>query len=288
MTHRTPREIAEYAVQSGVAKARLPLLSLLALGFGAGAFIALGYLLSIRVTASVPAEWGSFASLLGASVFPLGLILVIIGGGELLTGNMMTLAIARMSRQITTWQVAGNWLWITISNFAGALFVAYFFGHVVGLTESGPYLEKTIGAAAQKLDESFLQAFISGIGCNWLVSLAVWLAYASNSTGGKIAGIWFPTMAFVAIGFQHVVANMFVIPAAIFAGQFTWMEYAANFVPVFLGNAVGGSLFVGGIYWMAYLRNEPQRAVPGMRAGHQTVGPKPKTGNREEYELQVK
>lgn len=281
MANRTPGEVAEYAVQSGVAKAGLSLLSLLALGFGAGAFIALGYLLSIRVTASVPVEWGSFASLLGASVFPLGLILVLIGGGELLTGNMMTLSIARLSGRITSGQVAVNWFWVTLSNFAGAMFVAYFFGHVVGLIESGPYLEKTVSAAAQKLDEPFLQAFISGIGCNWLVSLAVWLAYAANSTGGKIAGIWFPTMAFVAIGFQHVVANMFVIPAAIFAGYFTWVEYAANFVPVFLGNAVGGSLFVAGIYWVAYLRNGTERAKCGVRNGHgadSTAEREPKTG----------
>jgi formate/nitrite transporter FocA (FNT family) len=101
-----------------------------------------------------------------------------------------------------------------------------------------------------------MQAFISGIGCNWLVAAAVWLSYGANDMVGKIAGIWFPTMAFVAIGFQHVVANMFVIPAAIFAGQASWFAYFENFIPVFLGNAVGGTVFIGLAYWHAYKKNE--------------------------------
>ena len=99
--------------------------------------------------------------------------------------------------------------------------------------------------AGHKLDDGFLQAFLSGIGRNWLVALAVWLSYGSDQMSGKILGIWFPTMAFVAIGFQHVVANMFLIPAAIFEGYYSWGEYFINFIPVWLGNFVGGALFVG-------------------------------------------
>jgi formate/nitrite transporter FocA (FNT family) len=91
-----------------------------------------------------------------------------------------------------------------------------------------------------KAHENFLQAFISGIGCNWLVALAVWLAYGSEDIGGKVPAIWFPTMAFFAIELQHVVANMFLIPAAIFAGYYNWSDYLHNFVPVFLVNAAGG------------------------------------------------
>ncbi|MBD8498105.1 formate/nitrite transporter family protein [Paenibacillus arenosi] len=255
-----PHEIAEATVETGAAKARNPLPVMLVLGFLAGAFIALGYLLYIRITAAVPSEWGSIGGLIGASLFPVGLILVLLGGGELLTGNMMAVPLARMKQRITTWEVTRNLIIITLANFAGAIFVAYAFGHIVGLTASGVYVEKTIAVAGHKLDESFLQAFISGIGCNWLVAIAVWVSYGSKSFSGKILGIWFPTMAFVAIGFQHVVANMFVIPAAIFEGYYTWGDYFMNFIPVWLGNLVGGMLFVAGAYYIAYLKPHSEAA----------------------------
>jgi len=129
--------------------------------------------------------------------------------------------------------------------------VAYFFGHLLGLTE-GAYLDKTVAAATSKASADFVHAFVSGIGCNWLVCLAVWLAYASREMSGKILGIWFPIMAFVAIGFQHVVANMFLIPAAIFAGYLSWAALVHNLVAVFLGNAVGGAIFVGLAYYVSF------------------------------------
>lgn len=256
MSYRKPHEIADYTVESGIKKAHLPLSALLVLGFAAGAFISLGYLLFIRVTAAAPQQWGSINNFIGAALFPVGLILVVVAGGELLTGNMMAVPLARMAGRIKTSEVVKNLILITISNFVGALFVAYFFGHVAGLTE-GAFLNKTVDIAQHKLEATFLQAFISGIGCNWLVALAVWLSYGSEDISGKILGVWFPTMAFVAIGFQHVVANMFVIPAAIFAGHFTWLEYFENFVPVWLGNLVGGALFVAGVYYTAYLKDRP-------------------------------
>lgn len=256
MSYYKPDHIAELTVETGVKKAHNSLLTILVLGFLGGAFISIGYLLYIRVTGNAPKEWGSFTSFLGASVFPVGLILVLLGGGELLTGNMMAVPLAWMKKQISLWEATRNLILITLTNFLGALFVAYFFGHVVGLTETGPFLAATVDTAGHKIHATFLQAFVSGIGCNWLVALAVWLSYGANSFGGKILGIWFPTMAFVAIGFQHVVANMFVIPAAIFAGHYTWMDYLSNFVPVWLGNLVGGSIFVAGAYYIAYLKKQ--------------------------------
>ncbi|MBD8070877.1 formate/nitrite transporter family protein [Bacillus sp. PS06] len=259
MGYYKPQEIAQYTVDAGYKKANLKWTESVILGFQAGAFIALGFLLYIRVTANLPVEWGSFSSFIGASLFPVGLILTLIAGGELLTGNMMAVPLARLAKKINSKQVLINLTLITISNFLGAIFVAYFFGHIVGLTAQGPYLETTIYLAEHKIDDSFLQAFVSGIGCNWLVASAVWLSYGSKDIGGKVLGIWFPTMAFVAIGFQHVVANMFLIPAAIFEGHFTWLQYIQNFVPVLLGNAVGGGLFVAGIYWAAYLRQQESK-----------------------------
>ncbi|WP_144548195.1 formate/nitrite transporter family protein [Bacillus sp. X1(2014)] len=256
MGYSKPEKIMEITIENGVKKSNYPLVQTLILGFEAGAFIALGYLLFIRVTATLTGNIEGLSSLIGASVFPIGLVLTLLAGGELLTGNMMAVPIARMANKISTRQVIYNWFLVTVSNFVGAIFVAYFFGHLVGLTETGPFLEKTISIADHKLEANFLQAFISGIGCNWLVAAAVWLSYGANDMVGKITGIWFPTMAFVAIGFQHVVANMFVIPAAIFAGHFTWLAYIENFIPVFLGNAVGGSIFIAMAYWHAYKKQE--------------------------------
>lgn len=256
----SPQEIANYTVTSGRKKANYTVVQSSVLGFEAGAFIALGYLLYIHVTANMPVDWGGFSSFIGASLFPLGLILTLLAGGELLTGNMMAVPLSRMENKVRSLQVVKNIIVITISNFVGALFVAYFFGHIVGLTEN-TYLDTTITLAEHKLEASFFQAFISGIGCNWLVASAVWLSYGAKDMAGKILGIWFPTMAFVAIGFQHVVANMFLIPAAIFANHFTWGAYFQNFVPVFLGNAVGGILFVAGAYWIVYLKKDVTKDV---------------------------
>ncbi|HEY4390259.1 MAG TPA: formate/nitrite transporter family protein [Paenibacillus sp.] len=260
MGYYKPQQIAEVTVENGMKKARNRLSTVFVLGFLGGAFIALGYLLNIRVIAGAPKEWGSIATFIGASVFPIGLILVLLAGGELLTGNMMAVPLARLSKKISTWETVNNLILITVSNFAGAIFVAYFFGHIVGLTETGVYLETVVDLAGHKLDATFMQAFISGVGCNWLVALAVWLSYGADNMSGKILGIWFPTMSFVAIGFQHVVANMFLIPAAIFAGYYSWGQYFMNFVPVWLGNLVGGVVFVATAYWVAYLR-QPEKGM---------------------------
>ncbi|MFZ3580155.1 formate/nitrite transporter family protein [Virgibacillus sp. DJP39] len=257
MGFNPPKRTAELAMKHGEKKVHLPLMTSLVLGFLAGAFVAFGFLLDIRVTGDLPEEiWGSMSALIGGAVFPVGLVFVLLAGGELLTGNMMAVATARFSGKIKTIHIVKNWSIVTVSNFVGSIFVAYFFGHILGLTETGPYLEKTVAVAGHKLEDSFFQAFVSGVGANWLVCLAVWLCYAADDMAGKILGIWFPIMAFVAIGFQHVVANMFVIPAAIFAGYYTWGEYFINFVSVFLGNAVGGAIFVGWFYWLAYLKED--------------------------------
>lgn len=207
------------------------------------------------------ARWlGSFGTLLGAAVFPVGIILTVLAGGELLTGNMMLLPVAWFARQISALSVMRNWFWVTLANFIGSVTIAWFFGHMLGMTE-GDYLKKTVAVASAKVNADFLHAFISGVGCNWLVCLATWIAFASKDVVGKIFGMWFPIMAFVAIGFQHVVANMFIVPAAIFAGYLSWAEYLPNFVAVFLGNAVGGAIFVGLAYFVAYRAPQPESSV---------------------------
>lgn len=109
-----------------------------------------------------------------------------------------------------------------------------------------------IGIASAKTDASFGSALISGIGCNWLVGLAVWLSFGAKDAAGKILGIWFPIMIFVAVGFQHSIANCFIIPAAIFEGGSTWGLFLQNFIPVYLGNIIGGLIFVAGFYYYSY------------------------------------
>ncbi|WEG73367.1 formate/nitrite transporter family protein [Vagococcus intermedius] len=252
----SPDEIMEISIQMGTKKIAKPLLAKLILGFIGGAMISLGYLAYIRVIASVAEEWGSFASFVGATVFPIGLIVILLGGGELITGNMMAVAIAWFDKKVSGKELIINWGTITLANFVGAIFVAYFFGHVTGLTNSGHFLTETVTVAQSKIAATPLQAFISGIGCNWFVGLSLWLCYGAKDAAGKILGIWFPVMVFVAIGFQHSVANMFVIPAAIFEGQATWGEFITNVIPVYIGNIVGGAVMVSGLYYLAFKHHD--------------------------------
>ncbi|WP_110927931.1 formate/nitrite transporter family protein [Bacillus massiliglaciei] len=259
MAFNNPQQMATIAVNNGVKKATMPLISVLFLGFLGGAFIALGYLFNIRVVAGLPHEWGSLNNLIGGLVFPLGLILVIVAGAELLTGNMMAVTMGVFAKKVRFMQLLKNWVLITVTNFIGAVFVAYFFGHVLGLTETDVFLDKTVAAAQSKVQADFLATFISAVGCNWLVALGVWISYSAEDAAGKIISLFLPIAAFVTIGFQHVVANMFIIPAAIFAGGATWAEYFTNFVPVFLGNTVGGAVLVAGLYFGAYI--QPDKAL---------------------------
>ncbi|SJZ58825.1 formate/nitrite transporter [Pilibacter termitis] len=253
----SPAEILKVTVHHGRHKVDKPFVEKAILGFIGGAMISLGYLAYIRVVSSMAHEWGSFASFIGACVFPIGLIVILMAGGELITGNMMAVAAAFFAKHVKLKELLYNWLVITIFNVIGAIFVAYVFGHVVGLTEVAAFKEETILVAQAKISASPLQAMISGIGCNWFVGLALWLCYGAKDATGKFLGTWFPVMTFVAIGFQHSVANAFVIPAAIFEGGATWGQFLANFFPVYLGNIIGGAIFVGGFYYYAY-RNDPK------------------------------
>ena len=247
-----PNEILEKSIELGKKKIEKTLLAKLILGFIGGAMISLGYLAYIRVSASIAVELPSIASLVGASVFPIGLIVILLAGGELITGNMMAVSSAYFAKKVSLIDLIKNWVVITLANIVGAVCVAYFFGHFVGLTHSGVFQSFVINVAHHKVDCTFWQAFVSGIGCNWFVGLALWLCYGAKDSAGKILGIWFPVMVFVAIGFQHSVANAFVIPAAIFEGGSTWMDFVQNFIPVYLGNIVGGSVFVSGCYYLSY------------------------------------
>lgn len=248
----SPEEILEKTIHTGEHKIEKTFLQKAILGFIGGAMISLGYLLYVRIAAAGMDTLGHFASVVGATAFPIGLIVILLAGGELITGNMMAVSAAFFARKISLSDLAKNWLVITIFNVIGSICVAYFFGHLVGLTSSGHYLEETLAVAQAKIAATPLQAFISGIGCNWFVGLSLWLCYGAKDAAGKILGTWFPVMTFVAIGFQHSVANAFVIPAAIFEGGATWLDFLQNFVFVYAGNVIGGAVFVSLFYYLVY------------------------------------
>ncbi|EPF4360396.1 formate/nitrite transporter family protein [Enterococcus faecalis] len=251
----TPDEILSISIENGQKKIQKPLVAKLILGFIGGAMISLGYLAYVRVSASIPADLASVQALVGAAVFPIGLIVILMAGGELITGNMMAVSTAWFAKKVSFRELLVNWVTITLANMVGALFVAYFFGHYLGLTSSGAYLIQVLSLAEHKVAATWLQAIISGIGCNWFVGLALWLCYGAKDAAGKLLGIWFPVMIFVAIGFQHSVANAFIIPAAIFEGGVQWGDFFRNFVFVYLGNIIGGAIFVSGFYYLSYRKH---------------------------------
>lgn len=239
-------EVVDLLGDKAKAKKELSLVRLFLLAILGGAFIALGFLACIRGSGTMPAAWGSFGTLVGACLFPVGFIAIVLVGGELATGNMMTMAVGALQKKITVIDLIYNWVVVMIGNMVGGILVAYLFGHITGMTE-GAFLAKTIAIANARVGDTPIAAFISAIGCNIFVCMALWFATSARDYPGKLLGAWFPIMIFVVIGFQHVVANAFVIPAAIFSGQsaITWGDYLLNTVIVFLGNAVGGALAIG-------------------------------------------
>lgn len=247
-----PHEILQDAISKSHAKSNFSVKMLLILSFLGGGYVGFGYLAYLKVVSGIPAEWGGLAALLGACVFPICLICILIGGGELATGNMMLMAVGRLTKLVSMKKLVRNWLLVSFGNLMGALSMAYFLGHYVGLAE-GAAAAKTIAIAEAKVNMDFGRAFVSAIACNWMVCMGIWFYFGAKHTSGRILAMWFPVMIFVLIGVQHFVANMFIIPAGIFAGaDVTWGQFFTNMIPVFLGNVVGGSSFVAASYLYAF------------------------------------
>jgi len=259
MSFKSPKQIVEASFSICHAKVALPWYKMLVLGFLAGAYIAFGGLLAIIVGKGVNTEvlGPGIGKFVFGAVFPVGLMLVVIAGSELFTGNCGLITPGCLAKKAKWSGLLKNWVLVYVGNFIGSIFVAYFLAYVTGLTAADPWLSATQAIAQGKVSKGFGALFWRGVGCNWLVCLAVWLAVASDDIAGKIWGIWFPIMAFVALGFEHSVANMFFIPLGIFNGaDVTWGQFVVNnLIPVTLGNIVGGAGFVGGIYWFLYGRD---------------------------------
>ena len=282
MSYNTPQQTAQLAVESGTTKANLPPGRALVGGFLAGAYIAFGGLLAIVASAGLkPETWGGLTTVVTGVTFSLGLILVVIGGAELLTGNMMLLPIAALQGRIGVAKIVLNWVLLFIGNLIGALFVAYVLADRTGVigtatskagtSPASDYTRLVAITVGKAVSESDAQVFFRAIGCNWLVCLGVWLALAATDVAGKILGIVLPITAFVALGFDHVVANMFFLPLAMWqhVPGVTFTHLASNLVFAFLGNAVGAALFVAGGYWYLYLQGrepEPVTSPAGLRS----------------------
>ena len=247
-----PHEILQDVIDKSHAKSQGQLKTLAILSFLGGGYVSFGYMAYLKVVSGIPADWAGLANLFGAAVFPICLICILIGGGELATGNMMVMALGRLSKRVSFNKLVRNWVIVSLGNLVGALFMAYFLGHYVGLAE-GVAQTKTISIAEAKVNMDFGRAFISAIACNWMVCMGIWFYFGAKHTSGRILAMWFPVMIFVLSGLQHFVANMFIIPAGIFAGaNVTWGQFFLNMIPVFLGNVTGGAAFVGASYLYAY------------------------------------
>lgn len=270
----SPKEIAERVENVGVAKARLPLLSMLMLGILAGAFIGLGALYYVLIKSDASLSFAT-SQLVGGLVFSLGLILVIVAGAELFTGNNL-LAMAWADGKISTFELLRNWTVVCGANFIGAVGLAllvFLSGHTD--MNNGAVGDQYVRIAAAKCAMPFWTAFFKGVLCNVLVCLAVWMALAGRSVIDKVVAIIFPISAFVAAGFEHSIANMYIIPVAMLLQEFgnsgsnvdaiTWPGFFGNLVPVILGNIVGGSVLVALVYRTIY-RQASDRPGPNRNA----------------------
>jgi len=269
-----PPGMAAKAEDLGVKKANLPFLNMFVLGILAGAFIGIGAIFATTVASASSTLPYGIARLLIGLAFTVGLILVVVGGAELFTGNtLITMAFA--SGKVTIWQLLRNWVVVYIGNLVGGILTAY----IVFLGKQYAFGGGSLGLAAlnignAKVGFTFIQAIALGIMCNALVCMAVWMCYSARTVTDKILAIIPPIACFVAAGFEHSIANMYFIPSSLFikymgdasfftaiqktAADFpklTWGNFfTANLLPVTIGNIIGGGIMVGLVYWFVYSR----------------------------------
>jgi len=270
-----PPMMASKAEDIGVKKGNMDIISMFMLALLAGAFISMGAIFCTTVVTGIADKVGfGLTKAIGGLVFCLGLILVIVAGAELFTGNSL-LVMAAASKKLPISKLLTNWVVVYIGNFMGSILTAYF----ILLTLQYTAANGAVGATALKIANATcgldsVPALARGVYCNALVCAAVWLSFSCHSTTDKILAILFPISAFVACGFEHCVANMYFIPIGLFikssaAPEFwagigktaadysslTWANMIVrNLIPVTIGNVIGGGVFVGGLYWIIYLR----------------------------------
>lgn len=266
-TMKTPREITEAALRAGENKIAFQTSGgllpgrFMAAAVAAGAYIALGAILSVTVGYGIPeAAAGNpgLQKLLSGLTFPVGLVLVVVLGAELFTGNNALLIPGLTLKRFGAGKVLANWALVWAGNFCGALAVAWLMTYMAGLTSAEPYHSAIIGIAQAKCSLGWGTVLIRGIGANWCVCLAVWLAISGDTLTGKVIGCFLPVATFVILGYEHCVANMFFIPCGMMEGadvsvwQFMWR----NLIPATIGNIIGGAVFVGSLHTYLHLTKQ--------------------------------
>lgn len=263
MNVKTPAEAAAAALTAGRGKASLTsgasLHRLIVLSIIAGAYIALGGALSLIVGQGFPglgAENPALPKLMGAVMFPIGLILIVVLGGELFTGNNALLMPPALRGEVSVLRVAANWTVVYLGNAVGAVAFAAILVYGAGMTAAEPWHSAAIRMGEAKCTLPWLTVFVRGIGANWCVCLAVWLALSGHTLIEKMAGCFLPVMAFVALGYEHCIANMFFIPLAMMEGAHVTLGQfiTANLIPATIGNIAGGALFVGTLFTWLHLK----------------------------------
>lgn len=239
-------EVLDMITDLGEAKVKKSLLAKSLLGFVAGAMVSIGYLSYVYLAGNFP---GATGHILGSFVFPIGLIIILMVGGELITGNMTVVATAFLNKKVSLKELLGNWFVITIANAVGAVFIAAVFGIYLGMTL--PFGDTVNALAVNKVSMDAGRIFVSGIACNWIVGLAVWLFMVMKGGLDKLVGAWFPTMVFVLLSFQHSVANVFLFTLGVYNGSVTVGQSLNNLLFSYSGNMVGGAVMVAFLYTAA-------------------------------------
>lgn len=262
-----PAKVVETMVSAGEAKSKLPVKDLLLRGALAGAF--LGFATTLAFTAATQTGMG----IVGALIFPVGFVMIVLLGLELATGNFALIPAALLDRRATWSGMIRNWSWVIVGNLLGSLFYAGLFALSVtqfGTTSAGAMIEQLVSVAESKTIEyealgaaGMGTVFVKAMLCNWMVALGTVMAMTSISTIGKIFAAWLPILIFFAQGFEHAVVNMFVIPAGMMVGANVSMGdwWIWNQIPVLVGNILSAALFVGAILYLTY-RPEPQHPDP--------------------------
>lgn len=252
----SPTRIAHLVGNIGVTKASQSLTKIIVLGILAGIFIAFGAMLYTLVITDSNLGIG-LTKLFGGISFSLGLILVVVAGAELFTGNNL-IVMAWANKEVSGKDILRNWIIVYFANFVGAILAAYAMYWSGLLEENNSVVQMTaLQIANSKINTDIYQLFIRGILCNALVCLAIWLCIAAHDVASKAIAIIFPISAFVALGFEHSIANMYFIPLGMLIsnGDITILNLLHNLLPVTLGNIIGGSVFVALVYWLVYLRD---------------------------------
>ena len=284
MVFHPPVQIVAKAGDAGKYKTGLPWWNMVLRGFMSGAYIAMGGALATVCSTGIMAtdatlRYGTasagFSQLILGAVFPVGLIITVLTGAELFTGDAMLAPMAAFVHKISWMNVLNLWVWVYVGNFIGSVWYAYLMAYgpfttwdAAGAATVTAFGTRAIAIAGAKTayvgTAGMWSAFLKGIGCNWLVNLGILLGICADDLIGKFFGIWFPIMAFVSSGFEHSIANMYFIPAGIFTQGFitdptkivasvNWVSaWTSNLIIVTIGNIVGAMFFVAVIYWVAF------------------------------------